>query len=847
MSILCIFNILLSKISSQEDIVVGTPIAGRRHSDLEAIIGMFVNTLALRNYPTGEKTVKEFLHEIKDRTLEAFENQEYQFEDLVEQLAVPRDAGRNPLFDVMFNLLIEEDQPGYLPTPAEGEISEEREESEESEESEGSGNRNEKRTAKFDLTLTVIVMGKDKDERILFDLEYCTKLFNLDTLHRLSRYLKNIVSIVAGNPGIRIADIEIMPGEEKRKILYEFNDNQVEYPADKTMAELFEEQVKQTPDGIAVSAPGAGWEAQAITYTQLNRETNRLAHLLRGKGVTPDTIAAIMVERSIEMIIAIYAILKAGAAYLPIDPDYPRERIRFMLQDSDSRYLLTREKFAHHISFDGEVLDIREESHHQNHKDAVNPGKVNTPENLVYMIYTSGSTGKPKGAMVKIKGFTNLMYWYTTEFNINAGDCVFLAAPISFDLAQKNLYAALIEGGTLCLAAPGLPDYHEWSRTIAREHVTIINSAPSVFYPLIEYNTGDRFIRLKSLRYVFLGGEPIQGDKLARWYHSPNCQSQLVNTYGPTECTDIATSFPISKKDIEEKKNIPIGTPIYNVSLYVMDRHRQILPIGVTGELCIGGIGLSGGYHKNALLTAEKFIKTPDLPVKEVYQTGDLARWQADGTIEFQGRVDTQVKVRGNRVELGEIESRLLKHPAVKQVVVTANAVYSGDNYLCAYMVFTRPGDPGAPDNKKEPPDPAELKEYLSGELPDYMIPAYFVSLENIPLTPSGKVDRKALPDPEFKVGDDHAAPGNEIEVKLVEIWSEVLGIETEIISIEANFFELGGHSLKATILLGRIHQAFTGYRALRHRLQYARHDSPGRRGSPGAIGKSFYSIDPEA
>ncbi|UCH97246.1 MAG: amino acid adenylation domain-containing protein, partial [Candidatus Aminicenantes bacterium] len=603
--------------------------------------------------------------------------------------------------------------------------------------------------------------------------------------------------------------------QEKKKILYDFNDTNREYPVNKTIPELFAEQVEQTPDHTAVVGAHQlhelhekgtrGLAPLYITYKELNKQANQLAQLLRKKGVKPDTTAAIMAERSIEMIIAVYAILKAGGAYLPIDPNYPRERIQHMVQDSSTKFLLTQTKFSHHIKFHGEIINIQDPA--ADHKGTVNLKKINTPENLVYMIYTSGSTGKPKGVTIKTRGFINLLHWYTTEFSINNTDCVILIAPISFDLAQKNLFAPLIKGAVLYLASPGLPDYHELSHTIAKQQITLINCAPSVFYPLMDFNSIDNFIKLKSLRYVFLGGEPIKGDKLARWFNSKNCRCELVNTYGPTECTDIASAYRVSKKEILGKTNIPIGSPIYNVSLYVLDNHLRVLPIGIMGELCIGGIGVSTGYHKNPRLTAEKFkewhphFTTQPLHHSTIYKTGDLARWLPDGNIEFLGRLDFQVKVRGNRIELGEIESHLITHPAVKEAAVNAISGPDGDNDLCAYIVF----DSGTTVTS------GELRDYLANQLPDYMIPPYFVPMETIPLTPSGKVNRKALPLPGLTGKDKtgYTPPRNEIEKKLVDIWSGVLNADHSSISINNNFFRLGGHSLNATIAISRIHQYF--------------------------------------
>ncbi|MCP5107406.1 MAG: amino acid adenylation domain-containing protein, partial [bacterium] len=597
--------------------------------------------------------------------------------------------------------------------------------------------------------------------------------------------------------------LDTLSHEKKREILYDFNDTGVEFSNTRTIPELFQEQVEHGPDKTALVGCGTGSGLSHLTYRELNKRANQLARLLRQKGVGPDTTVAVMVERSHEMIIALYAVLKAGAAYLPIDPGYPEDRIRYMLEDSGTRWLLTQEKFVGNIGntvFPGDVFAVEDRSLY--FEDSGNLERINTMQDLLYMIYTSGSTGKPKGVKVKIESFMNLIYWYIREFDLNSRDCMLLIAPVGFDLTQKNLFAPLFTGGVLCLSSPGIPDYDELSLTIVREQVTMVNCAPSVFYPLLELNACDNFVNLRSLRYVFLGGEPIRCDKLIDWISSEFYRCEFINTYGPTECTDIASAYRLSREDILGNGSIPIGKPIYNVSLYILDENRQVLAVGIEGELCIGGIGLSRGYHKNPRLTAEKFIETPHLPAKMVYRTGDMAKWLSGGDIEFLGRVDHQVKVRGNRVELEEIERLLLTHQGVKDAVVKAIANDTGDNYLCAYMIA------GARVDSVGVPDVSQLKESLSGELPDYMVPTSYMWLESIPLTPSGKVDRKSLPVPGIRPGegDVYTAPRNEIEEKLVEIWREVLDV---CIGIDDNFFQAGGHSLKATVMVSKVHKAF--------------------------------------
>ncbi|MGE5343975.1 MAG: amino acid adenylation domain-containing protein [Candidatus Omnitrophota bacterium] len=756
MMILAIINMLLSKLSGQEDIVIGTPVAGRRHADLESVIGMFVNTLALRNFPAGNKRFGEFLSELKERTLEAFENQEYPFEDLVDHVVIHRDMSRNPLFDVMFTFQnmgrLQADWDDTLnAVPSVRAV------------------RNKiNPVSKFDLEITIWEQGNG----LSGTFGYCTKLFKEETIKRFIVYFKHVITGIIDNQDIKIGDIQMITEEEKKHLLYDFNDTKKDYPNDKTLHELFEEQVERTPDRIAIIGPSV-----RLTYKELNERSNRVGWLLRDQGIGPNAIVGLMIERSIDMMIGILGIIKAGAAYLPIDPDYPAERVRYMLKDSESSLLLSEMDDSH--------------GNNQNLKITANS------QDLIYMIYTSGSTGNPKGVMVKNDGFLNLLYWYIDAFNINENDNILLIAPISFDLAQKNLFGWFIVGGCLTLAPSGLPDYDKLSELINNEQTTLVNCAPSVFYPLIDLNRDSDFRYLKSLRRVVLGGEPISIDKLLPWIHSEFYQAEIANTYGPTECTDIASCYPIPNEGIENLKSIPIGKPVSNVAIYILGQYHEVLPVGVGGELYIGGIGVSGGYYNNKPLTEEKFLEISHLPEAKVYRTGDMAQWLDDGNIEFLGRIDDQVKVNGVRIELGEIEHALLSHDAIRDAVVMIRKREKGDSYLCAYII------------SDQQVSVTELGEYLSTRLPQYMIPAYWVRLENLPLTPSGKVDKRSLPEPEIDYTHSFLAPRNALEETMAALWSEVLGMEKEKISVGDNFFQLGGNSLKAAVLLSKIHKTF--------------------------------------
>ncbi|MCU0290239.1 MAG: amino acid adenylation domain-containing protein, partial [Acidobacteria bacterium] len=647
--LLAIYTVFLAKISNQEDIVVGSPIAGRNHADTEKIIGMFVNTLALRNFPLGEKRFMDFLAEVKKRTLKSFENQDYPYENLVEKIPVNRDTGRNPLFDVMLALqntgFHEIEIPGLKLVPYEYE----------------------NKTSKFDLTLNAVEVG----DKLRLAFEYSTKLFKETTIEKFIKYLKKIFAgiLIYKQKNIMLAEIEIISQEEKKQILVDFNETAAPSFTAENITGLFENQLAKTPDKIALISS----HNQRLTYKDLHKRAALVGKILRNKKIGP------------KMIIGILGILKAGGAYLPIDPDYPPGRVQYMLEDSESPLLLTRTRYGS-FNFNGEIIDIdtccceNDSKDGKNDKNKYDLEIINSPQDILYFIYTSGSTGKPKGVMVRIEGFLNLLHWYVEEF-IRENENILLIAPISFDLAQKNLFCSFIVGGSLLLASPGIPDYYELSAIIHKEQVTLINCAPSIFYPLIELNSDTGFAKLKSLREIILGGEPIQAHKLSPWVNSKYYQCEIVNTYGPTECTDIASCFRVPCEMLNQQKIIPIGKPINNVKIYILDKYQKLLPVGIAGEICIGGIGLAKGYYKDTSLTEEKFIDTIYLPEKKLYRTKDMGRWLADGNIEFLGRKDHQVKIRGIRIELGEIESELLTYREIKDAVVVARERENGHNY----------------------------------------------------------------------------------------------------------------------------------------------------------------------
>ncbi|UCH98493.1 MAG: amino acid adenylation domain-containing protein [Candidatus Aminicenantes bacterium] len=801
MVLVALFNLFLSKIASQEDIVIGTPIAGRRHADLIDIIGMFVNTLALRNDVPGHQPFREYLGQVKDNTLEAFENQEYQYENLVEKVAVVRDTSRNPLFDVMF-ILQNVDSPkieirGLTLEP----------------------HLYNNYTSKFDLTLEAI----EDDNALLFTFEYATRLFKKETIHRFIDYFKKITLSVKENPGQKISRIEIISPEEKKRILNDFNNTKVEYPKHKTIHRLFAEQVERTPGHIALLGVGTRFiasdlrkQAMHVTYRELNERTNQLGRVLIQRGVKPDTIVGIMMERSLEMIIGILGILKAGGAYLPIDPDYPDERSQYMLADSGAKILISDRddvKTGHCSVF---VLDLVHVIHYETviQKKGAGSEQCSVPTllpatSLAYVIYTSGSTGKPKGVLVEHCSVVNILCDLQRKYPISQIDNYLFKTSVLFDVSVTELFGWFMGGGWLTLLEP-LREKDPWAimDVVERDSVTHINFVPSMFNTFVQILNPRNIHRLFCLKYIFLAGEALLPELVEKFrrFGSPIL---LENIYGPTEGTIYSSNYSLSQW--QGTGNISIGKPMQNVTLYILDNYNRLQPVGIVGELCIGGLGLARGYLNRPELTAEKFDHDlwdyqdgnhrsyrfyMSYISKRLYKTGDLARLWADGNIEFLGRIDHQVKIRGFRIEIAEIESSLSNHKAVRYIAVVANEDQNGDKDLCAYIVLN------------EEVDVSELKIYLSEKLPSYMIPSYFVILDKMPLTSTGKIDRRVLPGPvpEVRLGE-RAAPLEETEQKVANLWAEVLGIPKDKVDIHTNFFESGGHSLKAVVLISKIHK----------------------------------------
>ncbi|WP_077852242.1 non-ribosomal peptide synthetase [Clostridium felsineum] len=723
--------ITLSKYSRQEDIVIGSLIRGRTHKHKDK----HVNILAMRGRPKGNKEYIEFLQEIKESCIKAYENQEYPFEELIEELDIRRDMSRNPLFDVML-VFKNNEEIDYSLNDIRIEYANEK-----------------SKIAKLDLTFNIY----EFNGKFEIGLEYCSDLFKEESAERILTHYVRILEQITENMERKINDIEIVTAEERTLILKTFNDTKAEYPKNKTVVDLFEEQVEKTPDNTALI-----FEDKQLTYSELNRKVNQLARKLRELGVKPDDFVAIMAERSIEMIVGIYGIIKAGGAYVPIDPNYPEDRIKYMLEDCTPKVILV---YRADVKTKVPVINLEEKAVWEG--ETANLEKVNKPKNLAYCIYTSGTTGKPKGVMVEHKGIINMKSYYEDKVPISKEDKILQFANIVFDASVSEMTMAILIGGTLVIVPDSIRlDVQKVQKYVQKYKVTVATFPPNYYIQINDFEP----------RIIITAGSESSGKLIEKTENS-----KYINAYGPTENTVSATHWEY-KNGEEIPKKIPIGKPISNVQIYILN-NNSMCGIGISGELCIAGVGVARGYLNRPELTAEKFVDNPYGEGK-LYRTGDLARWLPDGNIEYLGRIDEQVKIRGFRIELGEIESALRKIDRVKDAVVIVREDENKEKSINAYIV------------SDEEINVSEIREELEKNLPDYMIPAYMMQIENIPVTRNGKLDKKALPKIEVKSEKEYIAPRNDIEALICTIFSKVLNVKK--VGINDDFFELGGHSLLA-------------------------------------------------
>ena len=770
MTLLAAFELLLSRYCGQSDIAVGCPIAGRTRQETEGLIGFFVNTLVLRADLSNNPTFKELLRQVRETALEAYSHQDLPFEKLVEELHPDRHLSNSPLFQVMFVFQNTADRPLEFEQLLLNPI------------------RTTSHSAKFDLTLSV----SETNGTLRGSLNYNTGLFDGSTIERMLVSYKTLLEGIVADPEQCISELPLVSEAEKHQLLVDWNDTETDYPKDQCIHEMFETQVEKTPDTIALV-----FEDQQLTYRELNNRASRLARYLKKLGVGPEVLVGICVERSIEMVVGLLGILKAGGAYVPLDPTYPKERLRFMLQDSGAPVLIAQQAFVdiftHHtakiISLDTDWETVGRES-------ASNLAVETSSESLAYVIYTSGSTGEPKGVAVSHRA-VNRLVMNTDYVQISPREVIAQASNVSFDAATFEIWGALLNGARMVLIAKGtLLSPQCLASAIERHGITTLFLTTALFNQMVEQIPA----ALGKLRYLLFGGEAVDPERVKELLRN-GPPSRLLHVYGPTEATTFATCYWV-KAVAADATTVPIGRPIANTEIYILDANLNPVPIGVSGELYIGGPGLARGYLNRPELTAEKFIKHPFTadPTSRLYKTGDRARYLPDGNIEFLGRLDNQVKIRGYRIELGEIEAALSQHPAVKDSVVVMRNGVSGDKRLVAYVV----------PRQQDRPASSELRSYLKAKLPSYMVPSAFMKLEGFLLTTNGKLDYDSLPPPRSQDEQEevgYVAPRDHTERLLCEIWSQVLGVNR--IGIDDDFFAIGGHSLLAAKLFARLDEAF--------------------------------------
>ncbi|MFJ2743707.1 amino acid adenylation domain-containing protein [Streptomyces sp. NPDC087440] len=753
MALLAVFDVLLHRQSGQDDIVVGVPTALRGRSEVEPLIGYFVNTLPIRADLSGEPGFTTVLARVRDACLGAYAHQDVPFELIVADVTTARDLSRPPVYQVSFSygrepvptLALGGARLTRLPVRSEG--------------------------ARFDLELQAF----DTDGGVTGWFEYDRDLFDEDTVVRLADRFRRLVEQVVARPDTPVGSLDVLDAAERHRVVEEWNATERRWP-DGLVHEVVEEQARRTPHAEAVRCEGV-----SLTYAGLNERANRLAHLLRDRGVGRDVLVGIALERSLELPVALLAVLKAGGAYVPLDTSLPPRRLAAIVEDARPRVVLTHGALSGELPELGcPVLRWEELGGELAVRSGRDPQVAVDGEDLAYVIFTSGSTGRPKGVMNVHAGLRNRLLWMQDAYGLDAGDRVLQKTPFSFDVSVWEFFWPLMTGAVLVMARPGgHRDSGYLADTIAAEGITTVHFVPS----MLQLFLSEPPERSAGLRRVLCSGEELSRDLHDRFLAVH--RAELHNLYGPTEAAIDVTSWHCRPQD--DTRPVPIGRPIANTRMYVLDGRDRPVPAGVPGELCIGGRGLARGYLGRPELTAERFTDDPLVPGARIYRTGDLARHRPDGALEFLGRLDHQVKLRGQRLELGEIEAVLARHPSVREAVVTAHSFGPGDVRLVAYVTGAGPAAPTA----------QELTGHLREQLPAYMVPSFFTVLDVLPLTPSGKTDRKALPAPQpgrDTPGTRYVAPEAGLAQELAGLWRDLLGVER--VGMRDNFFDLGGHSL---------------------------------------------------
>src|SRR5689334_6545478 len=758
MLLLAAWQVLLSRYTGADEIVVGIPVAGRNHAEIEQLIGFFVNTLVLRTDLSGNPRFREALKRVHDVTVGAFAHQDVPFEKLVEELQPQRSLSHTPVFQVMFALRNAPTVDAELP------------------ELKLSAVEVEAGTAKTDLALTLV----ETDRGIQGSLSYATALFDGSTIRRMLSHLEMLLESIAAQPDSTVHDLALMTRGEEQRILAQSREMTCASTRTECVQQMFEAQVNQTPDALALV-----FEDERVTYGELNARANQLAHYLRSLGAGPEVLVGIFLKNSVEMIVALLGVLKSGAAYVPLDTKLPVERLRLMVQDTRVPLLITETRLLSKLP-DLEVRTICLDDEHDliAREGVANPSPAAGLENLAYVIYTSGSTGTPKGVMIEHLGLSIMTPVLAHDFGMQPESRILQFVSFTFDASLLSLLPALASGATVYVGRrESLMPGENLLRMLRQQGITTVVMPPSALAVMEPEE-------LPQLQTLITGGEACSADIVRRW--SPG--RRFVNAYGPTETTVLSTFGDC----LDNGKTPTIGRAIRGTEIYVLDLQLRPVPVGVIGEVYIGGVGVARGYLNRPELTAEKFIPHPfsQQPGARVYRTGDKVRLLPNGEIDFQGRVDEQLKIRGFRIEPGEIENVLRQHPSVHEALVAAREAAPGDRRLIAYVV------------KRGESSANELREFLKERLPEYMVPSAFVFLEEIPLTPHGKYDRHALPLPQEIRSEEGGlvAPRDVVELQLTEQWEELLHVTC---GVTDDFFELGGHSLLAVRLMSRIEQLY--------------------------------------
>jgi amino acid adenylation domain-containing protein len=749
------YSMLLSRLTNQEDIVIGSPVAGRNHPDLEHMLGMFVNTLPLRSQPDPTLSFEEFLARTKSRTLKAFDHQDYPYEGLLDILQLERDTSRNPLFDTFFAYQNFQDTtleiPGLTLKPLEASST----------------------ISKFDLSLYVYEQG----DKLSLSFEYDTHLFREKTITDFIAWFRQLLQSLTENPQVKIGQLEILTDAVREELLQGFNDTAFEYDDSQSIVSAFEQRVEQRGDALAVVAG-----ANSLSYDQLNAKANQLAATILSADVTNEAPVGILLNRTEGLLISMLAVLKTGCAYVPIDPDYPAERIRYIVEHSGLKLVLTESGLTTKLNLPDAIrqLDIRDEE--IGRASAANQSVVIPPHSLAYMIYTSGSTGKPKGVMVEHANVINFIEGICNRVSLSAETKMLGLTTVSFDIFVLESLLPLLKGYQIVLAGSAdQKDAYALRKLIKDQGVNALQITPSHLKLLL--SDGEQQDFLSAVQTLMIGGEAMPDELLAQ--AKAACAGDIWNMYGPTETTVWSTIRNLNNCD-----TVDIGKPIANTTVRVVNQSGQLQPPGVPGELLIGGKGVTRGYVNNPEQTAERFIADPVTGKGIVYRTGDLVRWLPDGNLAYLGRMDNQVKIHGFRIELGEVESLLVSHPDITAAAVAAKNA-NGDRFLVAYYI------------SEKQLERADIRSYLTRSLPAYMIPAHFMPLAAMPLTPNGKLDRKAMPDPEIKAVGEYVAPASEEEKLLAQIWSDVLDMNK--VGVTDNFFSVGGDSIKSIRIGARL------------------------------------------